>query len=715
MTTGLSDAQEIDNLLSDTTYDSVKFNDATWGYLTDINNLSYQDRVIFSTTVLKQQLVDYNSAFITVPMQVTRAQIIPSSKAGDNTTPAGGANTTFTAPYDYVSTQVPAGCDPGVLGGYLKGNQCNEPLLAFRDSILNTFCGLIVQTDNGQAIVNEYGRLDLINNLRLKIENSTDWMQTMGSLLHFSLDTVANSYYTGIQQPYSVSGGVLASGIQAPLSTNFVNNSVNPFLPDANLITGNYSTWPNTTDVTATMAQGNFAPHAVGASMPLTYYILQNIAIAPTSATTSTVTGTSTVFTASMVGGVLQVGPNQYLITGYTSATSIIIGTGGVTVSATQAWNISFPSGASVPLVASVAVPNPGYNKGLNDRIQFFQNASTYTAPVTNSTVGSFSLVAKIPLRLLHDFFEQLDFPIINVGFNIQLILRQPNNQGGASAPAAPLPYQGIPPLQTGQLYGANGTTPYALWTTGAPAIQYGAGVQTALYGQGCRLYYRSIKLNPTENDAFKSKLLKGFTKKIKFISTDSYYPTQAVYSKTGNSFQIAPSIVWPLRVWVMLYSNGTPNSQNITAQSGSLAGNWGSGGPSSGNVGQAAQCGLQVTHGWMTNANISVNNQPYFKTPLMTPDDFWLQFKDQLNRNTGCMISYQDFITKFRYHVFDLSRLSDRLPSKTESCSLVLNFDRQDVTGGACDMVVMIERMNQVQMDFASSDVTITVGNITA
>jgi hypothetical protein len=116
-----------------------------------------------------------------------------------------------------------------------------------------------------------------------------------------------------------------------------------------------------------------------------------------------------------------------------------------------------------------------------------------------------------------------------------------------------------------------------------------------------------------------------------------------------------------------------------------------------------------------MSNANILVNNQPYFKVPLSTPDDFWLQFKDQLNRNTGCMITYQDFIRSFRYHCFDLTRLSDRLPSKTEAVSLVLNFDRADYTAGPCDLVVLIERLNQVQFDFASSDVTVTVGNITA
>jgi hypothetical protein len=439
---------------------------------------------------------------------------------------------------------------------------------------------------------------------------------------------------------------------------------------------------------------------------------------------TAVVTGTGTTFPSTCAGGTFYYNggaPSGYPIVSYTSATAITIA-GGVTTGAIASgqWSIAY-STVALPAVGPlgsistpVAVPNPGFNAGLNQRIQFFQQSSVYTAP-TASAAGAFSLIAKIPLRLLHDFFEQLDFPIINLGFSIQLILRQPHNQGGLTNPSSIQPYNNIPPLQAGSLYGPNGTSTFATWTTGAPAIAYGASVQTGLYGQGCRLYYRSIKLNPTENEAFKTKLMRGFTKKIKFISTDIYQHTSAVFAKTGNSMVIAPSIVWPLRVWVLLYSNGTSGSQNVYAQNGSLCGNWGSGPPSATAVAQAAQCSLQCTHGWMTNANISVNNQPYFKNALMTPDDFWLQFKEQLNRNTGCMISYQDFITKFRYHCFDLSRLSDRLPSKTEAVSLVLNFDRQDVTGGSCDPVVMIERLNQVQMDFSSSDVNITVGNITA
>ena len=127
MTTSLSDAQEIDNLLGDTTYDSIKYNAADWGWLSDINNGSYQDRVIFSTTVLKQQLVDYNSAFITVPLTISRAQLVPADATAGALKQAavGPANSGLTSAADYVSTQAAASTAPSYLGGYMKGPQAN--------------------------------------------------------------------------------------------------------------------------------------------------------------------------------------------------------------------------------------------------------------------------------------------------------------------------------------------------------------------------------------------------------------------------------------------------------------------------------------------------------------------------------------------------------------------------------------------------------------
>ena len=718
MTTSLSDAQQIDNLLSDTTLDSVKYNDAQWAYLTDINSSSYQDRIIFSTTVLKQQLIDYHSAFITIPISVQRAQLPLASgtstaaSAVFNDFPSAAPQTTsMVIPTDYVNTQVGItvadACDPSTQTNYLKGPSANETLLCFRDSILNLICGLIVQTDNGQAIINELGRLDFINNLRLKIENSIDWTQTMGSLLHFSMDTVPSSVYAG---------GTVASTTSTQINPR--NNSVNPFAPD--ILTPGVS-YSSAIDAAGQRLQGStLNPATISAfSAPTTG---NTITITAGAATANAATFSSTANASA--GGIVFIPSTgvYYRVTANTTnvaATVVDAAGASPTVSAGTAFVFYAPTATSA--FPPIAVPNPGFNKGVWDRCQIFQNSTVYRAGTGGSRVGTYDLIAKIPLRLLHDFFEQIDFPIINMGFNFQFILRQNNssNTPGSSVSQSVTCYQNCPPLMGAALWGS-ADRPYATFTAGLPSITYGSSLPSVnsgsyqMYGTGCRLYYRSIKLNPSENEQFKSKLMRGFTKKIKFISTDYFQNNQTV-SSSINSI-ISPSIVWPLRVWVLLYTSCGIDISNSTT--GALGGNFSNAVPGGGDTsgrGQAAQCGLQVVHGWLKNANILVNNQPYFKNNLQTVDDFWLQLKEQFNRNTGSMLTYQDFCRNFRYHCFDLSRLSDRLPSKTEAVTLQLTADRADNTGGKCDLVVMIERMNQVQFDFSASDVAVTVGNITA
>ncbi len=714
MSFGLSDAQQIDNLLQDTSLESIKYNDRQLAFITDINNLSYQDRITFSTTVLKQQLVDYHSAFFAIPITVTRANLLATNFGSKTAT--GAANDDPTTAWDYMNTQVDtaAGQNPGQQTSYLKGRSANETLLCCRDSVLNFIAGIIVQTDQGQTIVNEYGYMDFINNLRLKIENDINWMQNIGSLIHFSLDTVASSKYQ--------------SGTVTQIDPR--NNNVNPFQPDVNMQNGIYSAWP-ASHVPSTNSTTPIRITTVASSTAAWVH------------TTGVVTFSAAVAVPAMVGGFITIDDTtntlqNALIIGYTDTTHVTTAIMTIaTVTASTNFEVVYnPAGSAtngtsttVSNITPIAVRNPGYNKGADERCQIFLNASSYVQGVQNTNPGSYNLILKIPLRMLHDFWEQVDFPIINMGFNIQLLLRQYNNTSLASSsavPQQPLYVNNTPPLMVCSLYGGNGTSTQALWTGGQPAVRYGdtsvGAASNKNYGTGCRLYYEVVKLNPTENEMFKNKLQRGFTKKIKFISTDVF--KKSTLTSGTDTQLIAPAIVWPLRVWAMLFTANAATAINDPYSA--LGGGWlntvpsttgvtGSGATTTSGSAFGAQNGLQVVHGWLTNANILVNNQQYFRNNLQTPDDFWCQFKDQVNRNLGSLISYQDYITLFRYHCFDLSRLSERLPSKTESVSLSITYDRADTTGAACDLLCLIERMNQVQIDFATSDCTVTVGNITA
>lgn len=581
----LSDAAVVGNLMKDTDVSQHMLNEASWSYITDINNGNYQDRIVFNTTTLKQQLIDYHSAFLVIPMTIFNSAFNVGTADTYKQSTLGDANKTLGNP---INHSVPLRSD--------------DTLLCLRDSILNLICGLIVQTDSGQTIVNETGRLSFINNLRLKIEHSIDWAETFGSMLHFSMDTQATCSATGngaapVATASAALGGVVPNQ----------NNWVSEFLGD-----------------TLLPASGTAAPY------------------------TAEVAGTATA--------------------------------------------------AGRP---AMAVRNPLFNAGCLKRVQFFQQACSFTALSGTATAANFQLVAKIPLRLLHDFFEQLDFPIINLGFTFQFALQQYHYSTNTTytTPTATVPtyYGGIPPLQYAVVTSGGNILPTssALGLPPPPQIAYGTAIssQTGV-GSGCRLYYRSVKLSPSDNQAFADRLKRGFTKKIKFMSTDNFQPSAQIAAGSSNSLVIAPSIVAPVRVWALLY------------RTGALTGGVGT---------YAANNGLQVVHGTMKNANILINNQQYYKNNLQTVDDFWLQLREQFNPTTGSMITYQDFVSRYRYHCFDLQRLSERLPSKTEPVALVLNFERDDAYGGACDLICLIERMNQAQFDFSASDVNITVGSATS
>lgn len=588
--------------------DALKFNEANWAYLTDTNGNSYYDTINFSTTILKQQLVDYHSAFLAIPITVTRAKL---------------AATQVGTPVDFVNTRAPG--KEYAPENYVSGLQTDEALICFRDSILNLIRGLQIQTDNGQTIVNENGYLDFINNLRLKIEKNVDWSQSMSSLLHMSLDTSI------VQGKH---GG-------------FHNNMVSQFLPNALAKGTSRNTEPNYDE-----------------------------------------------------------SKDEY---SFTSNSSI----GQTTVSSTITTNPSY------------AVPNPCFNKGVWDRVQIFHNSSKFTGKKnsaqsgTNGERGTYDLVVKIPLRLIHDFFEQMDFPIINLGFNFTFYLRQPHtNDVTQFAP----PDRNIPPLMVASQWSYDGSLP-SIGTGGYPAIAYGKSVQNSGYGTGCRLYFRSIKLDPSNNQLLYAALGSqgGLKKSFKFISTDYFTPSEGLTpSTTEKTYLISNSIVWPQRVWALLYTADILGNDSVSSAK-SISGALGGGYQTDGVFGP--QCSLQTVQGWMKNANILINNNPYFKSDLTTVDDFWNQLKDQFPPSGASLISYDSFARLFRYHCFDISRLSDRLPSKTEPVSLQLKFDRADYNAdtpdgfkaGRCDLIVLIERVNQVDMSFSNSDVQIVVGNITA
>lgn len=141
--------------------------------------------------------------------------------------------------------------------------------------------------------------------------------------------------------------------------------------------------------------------------------------------------------------------------------------------------------------------------------------------------------------------------------------------------------------------------------------------------GSGTRLYYRSVKFMPADNARVAEKLTSGFTKSIKFISTDfNQCPNLVNPGSSLVQYQITTSVVHPLRVWLLSYpvidgtNTGTPFTTPFTGLQ-CLQRPWYAPG---------------VILGFFNQDNIQVNNINYFRQNLQTIQDHWEYLHEQFN-----------------------------------------------------------------------------------
>lgn len=330
--------------------------------------------------------------------------------------------------------------------------------------------------------------------------------------------------------------------------------------------------------------------------------------------------------------------------------------------------------GSALAPVADIAS-----NTGLLDRANWFKQTCEYTG-----ASGVISTVVFIPLRHIHDFFMQLDYPIINLRLQMSFLLNMYSN--GTV----------VPPLG-GRITTNSGTTtaviPNAAPTvTIGPATMPGSNVSLT----NCRIYYKTVKYHPEVNMQLAQKLAAGFTKMVEFRVTDTYLPSASELAQGGGSITklVSPSTIRPVRVWLLAcpanaLSSSTPASSTSSAT----------------NTGYIP---LAVYTGQFTNANILVNNSRYYNNDLVNAQDFYNVIREQFPENQG-LVSYSDFITTYRLHCFDLTRLKDRLKNPNEACSLQVNATR--VGAASCDYYFIVERLQRCSLHLSSAESSVVVG----
>jgi hypothetical protein len=717
------DIEQIDNIFSTADKQDVQYSDAQWLYLQDNNNAQYSNYVQFITTTLKQQFIDYHNAYVWMPMRIELQR---------NTTFGGRTLPPFVAMRESVLS--------------LIGNQ-----------LVSTDQGQTIVNDINTQFINNI-RLEVENNLDWVWSNGSDYDfaydQFVANPSRYTTPTttnvasgaapvtvaqgsgvftsIASSYQTGPAyyaplgiEPGNINNSPYTNDLQEFISASNGNILATP-IAVVGAVPATFSSIGGLTAAAAGTADGPSGPGkewlltlldgssaGVQVSNPGAALTLTSYSILGSQAATGNLfiggvnlgfytTLAAGVYYAVALGSGIGLDSQPVGVPIQVPITITVVGTGGTataTITAIGEWTslnaFILAGGANsinLPVGSTIPERNPNFNKGFLDRVTIFQNSSAYNfyAPTTGPSGGQVAgangmdvywYVATLPLKLLHDFWMQMNIPIINVGWNIQLFFAQTN---GAS------PSFTFPPLQVGnnvnEIQGGND------YTTTSPAIFYG---QTIAGGSGCRLYYRSVKFSPADNARMAERLTSGFTKSIKFISTDWIQPISnlIIPSQGTVQIQIEQSVVHPLRVWLLPYANNT----NLTAQTTN---------PVTSLIGSFIKSAVYapgVLQGYFNQTNVLVNQVPYFRQAFQNFEDQWEQLREQFNPDTGSMIRQTDWRNYKRYQVYDITRLSDRLQSPTEPVSLSFQGNRADGLPYNLELFFLVERLNQVGVSFDS------------
>jgi hypothetical protein len=344
---------------------------------------------------------------------------------------------------------------------------------------------------------------------------------------------------------------------------------------------------------------------------------------------------------------------------------------------------------AATSIVAGSAPTNTGaywnsaFNEGFSKRVQFFKLNATFAG----SSATSWQLIVNIPLKFLHKFFEQLNFPLLNCRwqFNFTTPLIAPSTTPSALAAT----YQ---PFMVGYQDGATTTA------VPAPAAAIGNSYLTQ-----CRIYYRKVTYGATLNEKLNKMLQQGYKKVIEYPVTDFYNSLIAANdaSTASRILLVSSSTVAPLRVWVLPVPTGQATSSTIPficPANGATPGN-----------------------NEITNANILINNVPYFYNNLVFPREFYTYLQENsvasgFSETVGSLISYRDFLNLHNYTCFDVHRLKDRLGDPNEAVTIQLNIQRNaSPTGYSVDWLVLVERKQVCVLSISSSGTELAIGSATS
>lgn len=271
------------------------------------------------------------------------------------------------------------------------------------------------------------------------------------------------------------------------------------------------------------------------------------------------------------------------------------------------------------------------------------------TAANAGGTAAEYTLVVNLPLRYLHDIFNQYRMISLNDEWEITLLTA-------------------LNPSQSQAVLQCTSATPdgdnLPAWSIRSP----------------CELHYRHVQLDGPTNDLV-SRVLADDTKfTIPFntaLYTDNLANTQTTVAQLVNS-----SIVNPMKLWVMMYTAGKLVS-----------------------IAESECPGVCNAVGFKTS-QVRLNGSNVFASDVSGVDEHWDLFKGEL----GMYASNQSMIDKMAYlqnykgmMCYNLARYAKHLILPDSGNEVIFNCTKNATS---VDMVYILERQAVLEVTFSSGDV---------
>lgn len=331
---------------------------------------------------------------------------------------------------------------------------------------------------------------------------------------------------------------------------------------------------------------------------------------------------------------------------GYINATRYYCMTG------TTATNALDPSVAYVTNATSTGTYGQ-FNAGLA-----YRKKKTMVGLASNT----FKLHCHIPLKYIHEFFAQLDYPLLGGNFRIEITMN--------TALRSLVSYTSTSDLTA--------LTPTMKITS---ITDTNAGTRT-------RLYCNTVTLPAEVLSQELKELQSGKTRVFKFRDPIVYKHT--ALATTAVSDVITQSVVKPVRAFILGFDADR-----------TLAGD---------------AIGMVNPNIRFSSLNLKVNGMPLFKQPMNTLPQMWKEFQracaqkdNTVSKVEHSYINYDDFENQYRINAIDLSGVKKLLSSETTPCFLEIDGTRTEAT--SCDLLCYVDRemvctlkLNGKQMDILVS-----------